>query len=81
MDSKDDCKFEHVLRITTPFGIVEVIADDGHAITDDDEIQTLLQSAAGSARRAERVATRRKAHLREVAKAKRKQRKPNADAA
>ena len=81
MDSKDDCKIEHVLRITTQFGIVEVIADDGHAITDDDEIQTLLQSAAGSARRAERVATRRKAYLREVAKAKRKQRKPNTDAA
>ena len=81
MDSKDDCKIEHVLRITTQFGIVEVIADDGHAITDDDEIQTLLQSALGTRLRAERVATRRKAHLREVAKSKRNQRKPNTDAA
>ena len=81
MDSRDDCKFEHVLRITTPSAIIELIADDGHAIVDEDEIQTLLQSALGTRLRAERVATRRKAHLREVAKAKRKQRKPNTDAA
>ena len=81
MDSKDDCKFEHVLRIPTFLATIEMIADGRHPPVDGDELQTVLQSALGSARRAERVATRRKAHLSEVAKSKRNQRKPNTDAA
>ena len=86
MGSAGDYKKEYTLRLIFPDCDIELIANDGHAIVDEDEILSFLLSAVGTAARREAVKVRRKAvvleqaRLRRLAKAAAKL-KPDADAA
>lgn len=80
MGSAGEYKKQYVLKLIFPSGEIELIANDGHAIVDEDEIQFYLRALLGelgTATRREAVKVRRKAVLREQARARRSaKRKP-----
>jgi len=86
MFSAGDYKKEYVLKLIFPDCDIELIANDGHAIVDEDEILSFLLSVVGSAARREAVKVRRKAIVREQARVRRLAKaaaklRPDADAA